>query len=211
MKKIIVCMFAVAAIALTSCGNKASVESVENDAQSAVTELKEKLEANDTEGFNAIVSKTQETIESLIKEGKVDEAKDYAESLKSFIDENAETIKNVVGSDDAVSTIVDAINDIPTGLQGTADEVKEDLEDAAKKVGDDVKEAFEDLKDEAIAERDKYKIQAEEAAQKAVEDAKQKASDAANQAVEDAKQKASDAANKAVDDAANKLKNAFKK
>ncbi len=208
MKKIIICLFALVAITLTSCNNKSEAEI---DAQSAVTELKEKLEANDSEGFNAIVSKTQETIESLIKDGKVEEAKEYAESLKNFIDENAETIKEVAGSDDAVNTIVDAIKNIPSGVEGTTDEVKEDLENAAKEVGNDVKEAFEELKDEAIAERDKYKDQAKEAAQQAVDDAKQKVNDAANQAVEDAKQKASDAASKAVDDAANKLKNALKK
>ncbi len=204
MKKIIICMFAVAALVVTSCGNKSDAET---DAASAVTELQTKLEANDAEGFSELVTKSQEAIESLMKEGKIDEAKAYAESLQNFINENAETIKNVTGNNETVNSIVDAIQNIPTGFTGTLDEAKENLQNAAQEVGEGAKGALEELKEEAIAERDKYKNQAKEAA----EEAKQKVNDAANQAVEDAKQKANDAVNKAANDAANKLKNAFKK
>ncbi len=224
MKKIIICLFACAALIVTSCGNKDNSEG-----KAAVNEMQELLQSDNTEGLSAAMSNAQEAIQKLVSEGKIEEAKAYALSVQEFIDANSDEIKAVVGEESALGSIVDAIKSVPTGAGASLDEVRESVENAANDVKGGVQEAFEEMKEEALSEKDRYSEQAKEAAEKAkeqaneaienakeqaneaVENAKQQANEAVNKAAEDAKQKATDATNKAVDNAANKLKNAFKK
>ncbi len=206
MKKIILFSFVVAALALASCGNKsdANAEGSENDSTAVdptevIGDMKTMLDANNAEGFNEIVSTTQEKIESLMKEGKVEEAQAYASKLKEFIDENAETIKSVAGNDETVNSIINTISNIPESASESLKEIEGDVKDKIENAAED---AVEDVKQEIEGAVEDAKQKANEA----VEDAKQKASDAVDNAVEDAKKKT----NNAINDAASKLKGKFK-
>ncbi len=214
MKKVILFSFVFVALALvTSCGNKsdANAEEIQNDTTAvdpteAINDMNAMLDANNSEGFNEIVSATQEKIETLMKEGKVEEAQTYAAKLKEFIDENTEKIKSVAGNDETVNSILNTINSIPSEATGALKDLEEDVKGTVESTVEDAKEKVNEAVEDAKEKAQEAVEDAKEKANAAVEDAKQKANDAVDNAVEDAKQKA----NNAVNDAANKLKNKLK-
>ena len=169
MKKILFTVMAVAAIGLSSCGNKAQqAEAVATDsvavataaadeaAEATVSELSSQLEAGD-------VNKFQQALETV----KVK----VAELLK----ENADKIKGLVGDNAAVAAAVSAITDAdPANM----------VNGLLQSVGDAATEA----KDAAV-----------DAANQKAEEAKQAAQDKANEVKDAAKQKASNAVDAAAD------------
>ncbi len=197
MKKIIICMFAVAAFIFVGCKEKVANDATAED---AIVEMQTMLEAGETDSFNALVTKSQEVIEGLLNEGKTEEAEAYAQAVKDYLNSHAEEIKAVVGDDTTVSTVLDAIEALPTNLDETVEKIKDDLEGVSEDIKGDVEEALEKAKDDV-----------QQAVEQAKEDAKAKAEEAVEQAKEDAKAKAEEAVEQAKEDAANKLKDALKK
>ena len=188
MKKILLAVMAIAAIGFTSCGNKtqqadaetAAVDSVaivdsiaQGAAQETIDALSADLEAND-------VSKLQATLESIkvkiaeIVKNNPEVAKEYVVKVQTFLKENADKVKALVGDNAAVAAALSAVTDIePASV----------VNGLLEQVGNAATEA----KDAAV-----------DAANQKVEEAKQAAADKANEAKEAAKEKA----NKAIDNAA---------
>ena len=195
MKKILLAVMAVAAIGFTSCGNKtqqadaetAAVDSVaivdsiaQGAAQETIDALSADLEAND-------VSKLQATLESIkvkiaeIVKNNPEVAKEYVVKVQTFLKENADKVKALVGDNAAVAAALSAVTDIePANV----------VNGLLEQVGDAATEA----KDAAV-----------DAANQKVEEAKQAAEEKANEAKEAAKQKANEAIDNAAASAKSKL------
>ena len=107
MRKVILSIMAVAAISFTSCGNKTEnggdVDSTANEmevsvlpdwtnAESAVKSLDASLEIGPPEDVEDCVEKMEVQVAKLVEEGKLDEAKAYAEKIQNFVKENKEKL-----------------------------------------------------------------------------------------------------------------------
>ncbi len=193
MKKILFTVMAVAAIGLTSCGNKTQqAEAVATDsvavataaadeaAEATVSELSSQLEAGDVNKFQQALETVKVKVAELIKQNP-EIAKQYVAKVQDFLKENADKIKGLVGDNAAVAAAVSAITDAdPANM----------VNGLLQSVGDAATEA----KDAAV-----------DAANQKAEEAKQAAQDKADEMKDAAKQKASNA----VDAAADKTKKAL--
>lgn len=188
MKKVLFMAVAAAAISFASCTNSAKGDAnaadstatpvVENVAEDVTKDLQSKLDAKDANGMQAALATINEKIETLKKEGKLEEAKSLVKQVQDWLTNNAETVKSVVGENEALNKLVDGVKAIPVDALGAGEEAVE-----GAKAG---------IQDAANA--------AQEKADAAVDAAKQKT----NEAVDAAKQKAADKINEAADKAASK-------
>ena len=188
MKKILLAVMAVAAIGFTACGNKAQqgeatdstaveVNIADEEADAAIAALTSNLETKDASKFQQALDAVKAKIAELIKTNP-EAAKQYVARVQSFLKENADKVKAVVGENAAVAAAVSAITDVEP------DKVVSGL---LEQVGDAATEA----KDAAV-----------DAANQKVDEAKQAATDKANEVKDAAKEKAAGA----IDDAANAAK-----
>jgi len=222
MKKVFLMAVAAVAITFASCGNKtqnggnadsAAVDSAAVvDASSAAEESIGKISAlfggNDAnkmkEAVDAVKAKASEL---LAKNPEV--AKEYLTKVQTFMKENAEKIKSVVGDNAVVGAAVSALTDTPaekviSGLSSALGSAKEagaeaieGAEDAANQAADAVKGAPEAAKAAAEKTVEDAKAKVDEK----VNDAKAKANEKVNNAVNDAKSKAAAGVDKAASDA----------
>lgn len=186
MKKILLAVMAVAAIGFTSCGNKtaqgdavdstaAEVNIADEEADAAIAALTANLEANDANKFQEVLATVKDKIAELVK-ANPEAAKQYVERVQSFLKENADKVKAVVGDNAAVAAAVAAITDVePASV----------VNGLLEQVGD----AATDAKDAAV-----------DAVNEKVDDAKAAAEDKANEVKDAAKQKANDAIDNAASD-----------
>uniref|UniRef100_A0AB33J543 Lipoprotein n=1 Tax=Prevotella sp. GTC17254 TaxID=3236794 RepID=A0AB33J543_9BACT len=195
MKKI---FFAAVAVALTmaSCGNqtKSASQLVDSDsiaaavdtaavaansAEAVVSLLNNQLTEKNGTDLTKTLTSLQTKYAELVKGGKLEEGKKYAQVVKQFVEEHADQIKSVVGDNATVNTLISGIKSLPTDAATTANEAvnaaKTGAENAAKNV------------------------------EAAKESAKKKANEVVESAKETAKQKAGEAASKAAGDAMKKL------
>lgn len=190
MKKIIVCAIAFMALTFASCGNKqngnqtpetdsiaaaATDENGGSEAEGLASDLKAALDAKDSKGFSDAVASAKQKIDELVKAGKVEEAKAYASKVKQFIDENAETIKQVTNGNATINSIVSTIKALPTDAGSAVDA-------AGNAVKSDAEHAVEAAKDAAATKAAETKAAAKQKADEAVDNAKQKANDAVDKA-----------------------------
>ena len=195
MKKILLAVMAVAAIGFTSCGNKtqqadaetAAVDSVaivdsiaQGAAQETIDALSADLEANDVSKLQATLESIKAKIAEIVKNNP-EVAKEYVVKVQTFLKENADKVKALVGDNAAVAAALSAVTDIePASV----------VNGLLEQVGDAATEA----KDAAV-----------DAANQKVEEAKQAAEEKANEAKEAAKQKANEAIDNAAASAKSKL------
>jgi len=195
MKKILLAVMAVAAIGFTSCGNKtqqadaetAAVDSVaivdsiaQGAAQETIDALSADLEANDASKLQATLEGIKAKIAEIVKNNP-EVAKEYVVKVQTFLKENADKVKALVGDNAAVAAALSAVTDIePANV----------VNGLLEQVGDAATEA----KDAAV-----------DAANQKVEEAKQAAEEKANEAKEAAKQKANEAIDNAAASAKSKL------
>jgi hypothetical protein len=188
MKKILLAVMAVAAIGFTACGNKAQqgeatdstaveVNVADEEADAAIAALTSNLETKDASKFQQALDTVKAKIAELIKTNP-EAAKQYVARVQTFLKENADKVKAVVGENAAVAAAVSAITDVEP------DKVVSGL---LEQVGDAATEA----KDAAV-----------DAANQKVDEAKQAATDKANEVKDAAKEKAAGA----IDNAANAAK-----
>ena len=187
MKKIVLAVMAVAAIGFTaSCGNKtqqgeavdsvAIVDSLASAAaQGDIDAISGLLNGGDATKLQEALAAVKEKIATLIKENP-DVAKEYVAKVQTFLKDNADKVKAVVGDNAAAATALSAITET-----APADIVNGFLSS--------VGEAATDAKDAAV-----------DAANKKVDEAKQAVEDKANEAKDAAKQKANDAIDNAAKD-----------
>lgn len=202
MKKMLFTVMAIAAIGLTSCGNKTQQQSEAVDsaaviqaaadevADGTVSDLNAVLEAGDANKLQQTLETVKEKVAELIKENP-EVAKEYVAKVQEYLKSNADKIKSVVGDNAAVAAAVSAITEAEPAsiVSGLLDQV-----DGAK---DAVTSAAGDAKDAAV-----------DAVNQKVEEGKAAAADKANEVKEAAKQKVEDAKEKAKEKAANAVDNA---
>ena len=196
MKKILLAVMAVAAIGFTSCGNKTQqAETVDSvaivdslagaAAQADIDAISALLNGGDATKLQEALAAVKEKIATLIKENP-EVAKEYVAKVQTFLKDNADKVKAVVGDNAAVQTAVSAItetepadivNGFLTSVGDAATEVKDAAVDAANQQVDAAKQAVEDKANEV-------KDAANDAVDKA---AKQKANDAIDNAAKDVK------------------------
>ena len=199
MKKILLAVMAVAAIGFTSCGNKtqqaeavdsvAIVDSLASAAaQADIDAISALLNGGDATKLQEALAAVKEKIATLIKENP-EVAKEYVAKVQTFLKDNADKVKAVVGDNAAVQTAVSAItetepadivNGFLTSVGDAATEVKDAAVDAANQQVDAAKQAVEDKANEVKDAADKKVQEAKDAA-------KQKANDAIDNAAKDVK------------------------
>lgn len=194
MKKILLAVMAVAAIGFTSCGNKTqqadaetvavdSVAIVDSIAQGAAQEtidaLTADLEANDASKLQATLEGIKAKIAEIVKNNP-EVAKEYVVKVQTFLKENADKVKALVGDNAAVAAALSAVTDIePANV----------VNGLLEQVGDAATEAKDAAVDAANQKANEAKEAAEEKANEAKEAAKQKANEAIDNAAASAKSK----------------------
>ena len=192
MKKILLAVMAVAAIGFTSCGNKTqqanaeavdSVAIVDSIAQGAAQEtidaLSADLEANDASKLQATLESIKAKIAEIVKNNP-EVAKEYVVKVQTFLKENADKVKALVGDNAAVAAALSAVTDIePANV----------VNGLLEQVGDAATEAKDAAVDAANQKVEEAKQAAEEKATEAKEAAKEKASEAIDNAAASAKSK----------------------
>ena len=192
MKKMVLAVMAVAAIGLTSCGNKtqqaeavdsvAIVDSLAGEAaQGVIDQLGAQLQAGDAGKLQEIVTAAKEKIAELLKE-------------------NADKVKEVVGDNAAVAAAVTALTDIDpesviTGVLEKVGETATEAKDAAVDAATGAKDAAVDAANKQV-----------EAGKAAIEQKANEVKDAAKKQAEETKEAAKKQANDAVDNAAKEVK-----
>ncbi len=221
MRKVFMMATAIATILVaTSCGNKqnpsanaetdsTSIELTDtvaaetaNDAEGTAN-LDALIAAKDAKGLQNSIAAIEEHYAQLVKEGKLEEAKAYAEKMKAYLNSHADEIKNIASGNTTIVDLVNYVNNLPTDAKATTEEAKKYLENIPTNVANAAtsaakaaaNKAVDDVKSTANQAVTDAKKNAEEKATKAVTDAKSKA----NQAVENANKKATDAVNKAAE------------
>ena len=199
MKKILLAVMAVAAIGFTACGNKtqqaeavdsvAIVDSLASAAaQADIDAISALLNGGDATKLQEALAAVKEKIATLIKENP-EVAKEYVAKVQTFLKDNADKVKAVVGDNAAVQTAVSAItetepadivNGFLTSVGDAATEVKDATVDAANQQVDAAKQAVEDKANEVKDAADKKVQETKDAA-------KQKANDAIDNAAKDVK------------------------
>ena len=162
MKKILVCALAAVALTFTSCDqNKPKTEPAATDSTEVVAApnftnaLKDALDKKDAASIQTAIEAAQTEIDNLKASGKLDQAKEALKSLQAWLQENAETVKSVVGDNAVVAGLLDKVSAInvdsiavPAAVEDAAakvEEAKEAVEDVQNKV-EEVKTAVEDVK-----------------------------------------------------------------
>lgn len=210
MKKIFFSMALVAAMCMTSCGGSsteaskdaqadsiaAAEEALANEAAASKAAFEQQLgeAAQQVEGLKDeaeaknFLTKAQDYVQQLVKDGKAQEAKEYLAKIGPAITAKYPALKDVVeGADKLVDAAIATGNGAVEGVKDAAENAVEDAKDAAAGAVDAAKEKAGEAVDAAKAEAAKAADKAGEAAGKAVDAAKEKANDAANKAAEAAK------------------------
>lgn len=214
MKKLILAAFAVVAmLAVASCGNKTDGATTENDStqtevtaaegvEAAIATLDEKLNAGDAEAFQTAAADVQAHYAQLISEGKIEEAKAYAEQMKKYFEEHSDAIKAIASGNTTINDVVNYVTNLPSDAATTAEQAAAYLKNVpasvanaavndAKTVAADAEKAVTETATQAVNDA---KTKANEAATKAVEDTK----NAVNNKVDEGTKKATDAINNAA-------------
>ncbi len=205
MKKVFALAATAAVIMFSSCGGNTGSKVAEEDSLAIDTvatldedttedveaTLTETLQSGNAEQIKAAIDQAAQEVQKALDNGDQAEAEKYASQLRAFVDQNADKLKQLDVNTITVSSLVNAVKNLPASAEATA----QDAKSAAKADANAAKEA-------ANAAADKAKADAKAAADQAVEDAKAKA----NEKVDEAASKASDKADKAVQDAAAKAK-----
>ena len=222
MKKLLVLAIAALAMTFVSCGNKAKAPEAEvvdtvavadaaAEAEATINALAENLESKDLNAFQTALEAVKAKVAEFLANNPAI-AQEYLSKVQGFLKENADKIKEFVGGNAAVATLVDGIGAIPSEtiekLTGATDALKALGIDAAAVAGNAVEGAKDAAANavEGAVEGAKDAVEgAKDAAANAVDNAKNAAAEKANAAVEDAKAKTGAAIDKAAADAKKKL------
>lgn len=206
MKKMFMMAAVVAVFGLCGCSNNAQSNAEAESEEGVEVEVNEVNEAivNASEAAFArlqagIESKDPAQIEEAIADLKAslgeysdaapEAAEGYLNEVKTWLNDNADKVKEATTVDETLSSSIDEITSI------SAKDIVNDANSAGNEVIDNVKESAKDAVNDA---KDNAKAKADEA----VENAKAEV----NEATEKAANKAADAVNDAADKALNKLK-----
>ncbi len=143
-----ICPLVCLALSLVSCGGK--TEGTHTKGDSIVAEMQEMLDTHDTEGLATAFVKAQGTIITLATSGEKEQAEDCIAKLKDFVENNADTLKELVGGGNSVRATVDALRSLPSGIGGKLGEFGEQIkEKAANAVNEAVEAGLRQVTDTA--------------------------------------------------------------
>lgn len=216
MKKIFLLAATAAVIMFSSCGGNTENKVAEEDSLAIDTvatleedttvdlqaELTEKLQSGDAAQVKAAIDQAAQEAQKALESGNQAEAEKYASQIKAFVDANADKLKELDVNTLTVSSLIEAVKNLPANAEQTAQDAKSAAKADAQAAKEAANAAAGKAKADAQAAADKAKADAKAAADKAVEDAKAKA----NEKVDEAASKASEKADKALQDAAAKAK-----
>ena len=203
MKKLFFMALAACAICLTSCDSKkAQTEATESesetvasaDLENATAELAAELESGDVNKFQEALNAAQAKVAELV-ENDPETAQLYLEKVQSYLKENTEKIKEVVGDNALISTAVNTLIETP------AESVINNLKAAASSVEEAATDKVDELKEQAQQQNEEAKA--------AVDQKVQETKAAAEKQIEDQKNAAKQKTGEAIDNAANKTKKAL--
>lgn len=193
MKKFFVCALGAAALTFAACGNKTKqadccdstcVDSAAAATADPVASLTDALKNADATQVEALLKQAGETLETL---GAEEKAK-YAYKLQEFIATNKSKLDELNVNTVTVSSLVDAVKNLPQTATGLAD-------DAASAAKSDAQQVAAETKAAAV-----------EKVNEKVEETKAAAVEKANEKVDEAAKAASDKVNEGLSKAAGKLK-----
>lgn len=186
----------------------AALEALDPEMQQAVASVTgavgQALEKKDAKAVTTALADIAATYKALVNAGKLDEAKNYASAVKSFVTSNAGALKSLAADGEAdaattISNLVTSVTNLPTAASATAEEAK------AAVTQDVVNLASPYIQKGAAAKA------TAEAAAEAIKNAPQSVKDAAASVVSGAEEKVSSAAETAVSNAESQAKAAVNK
>lgn len=176
MKKIILSIAAVASAMLVACsGTKSSDEGKTCQATEFATKIQN---CTNPDSIKIYVEQAKDYADKLVKEGKVEQAKQYLDQIEPVVKEKAPGLAGVftsvsetldkVGSQtgDAVANAKDSI---AGATENAVDQGKEAFNDAKDKVADKAGEIKDKVADKASEATDKVSEKASEAKEKAAD------------------------------------------
>ena len=166
MKKVLFMAVAAAAISFASCtsstnkgeanvADSINTPTVENAKEDVTTELQSKLEAKDAEGMLNVLKTINEKIKSLQEEGKLEEAKNLLIQAQDFLINNSEKVNSVIGDNETLNKMIEAVNGIPVEALGASTEALKDTKEGIKDAANSVEKKTEEATDKAKKEADK--------------------------------------------------------
>lgn len=198
MKKFFLLAMAAVAMTFTACKNEPAAPAPTDEPETpevveiTTDSIAKVIEAGDSTQLGTLLTTIQEQIETL-KGTDVAKAKTYLETVQTFLKENADKIKAVVGTG-TIASLVDAVNNLPAiEVPDVAGAAADAVEGAADAAADAAQGAVDAAQDAAQGAAD-----AVQGAADAAQDAAQGAADAAKGAAADAVQGAADAAKGAL-------------
>ena len=203
MKKLFFVALATCAICFTSCDSKKTQsEATESetvasaDLENATAELAAQLESGDVNKFQEALNAAQAKVAELV-ENDPETAQLYLEKVQSYLKENTEKIKEVVGDNALVSTAVNTLIETPAesvinNLKAAASSVEE----AATDKVDELKEQAQQQNEEAKAAVDQKVQETKAAAEQKVEETKQAAASKVNEGANKINEKVNEGADK---------------
>lgn len=178
MKKLLLSIAVVAALcaATASCGKSAD----------STASMKSKIEnCTNTDSLRVYVGQAKAYAQKLVKEGKVDEAKEYLAKIEPVVKEKAPALAGTL------STVETALDKVGNAVGDKTQEAKDAVSDAADSIGSAASQAGEAVADKAGELKDKAADKAGELKDKAA-DKLQQAANATSEAAQQGAEKVKD-------------------
>lgn len=165
MRRLVLAVMAIAAIGFTSCngsktgqgpaidstsiiGTTDATEQATVEADNLTAELAEKIAANNPEAVQAIIEKAKEKIAEFLAKGDTEAANIYQEKISTFLTENADKIKAVVGEEnETVNTLINAITSAPAAAAAAVEGAAGAVEEAAGAAKDEAQKKVDEAVD----------------------------------------------------------------
>ncbi|WP_455076097.1 hypothetical protein [Prevotella koreensis] len=179
MKKVLFMAVAAAAISFASCtsntnkgeanvADSINTPTVENAKEDVTTELQSKLEAKDAEGMLNVLKTINEKIKSLQEEGKLEEAKNLLIQAQDFLINNSEKVNSIIGDNETLNKMIEAVNGIPVEALGASTEALKDTKEGIKDAKEGIKDAANSVEKKTEEATDKAKKEADKKAKEAL-------------------------------------------
>lgn len=162
MKKLVLigALAAVLAVGSVSCSKK--------DSAADVSALTSKIEnCTNTDSLRVYVGQAKAYAQKLVKEGKVDEAKEYLAKIEPVVKEKAPALAGTL------STVETALDKVGNAVGDKTQEAKDAVSDAADSIGSAASQAGEAVADKAGELKDKAAEKLQQAANATSEAAQQ--------------------------------------
>lgn len=109
-------------------GEETGDAALTEDGKATVThltaELQKAIDAKDSKAAITTLANLQTIYKNLVAAGKLDEAKAYGSAIKKFVNDNAESLKNVVEGNVTIANLVQGVQNLPTSASTTAEQAK---------------------------------------------------------------------------------------